>query len=108
MCSRLNSTCDFDSTTALEDLKSGKAKLFCLGGIAPAAYSALDQTFERKYSVTYYQMGCTPMPFKCTKGYNGVIARHLDAVYGKVWRNQVRKDAVALLSTNAPNSRLLQ
>lgn len=97
--------CQSDSLTAIGDINTGKAKVFCFGGFAPRAFTKEDEAFERKYNITYIQMGCTPMPFSCSKSYNEVVAKHLDAIYGKGWREVVRKDAVAILRLVAPNNR---
>jgi hypothetical protein len=97
--------CPSDSLTAIRDINTGKPKVFCFGGFAPRAFTKEDEAFERKYKITYIQMGCTPMPFPCSKSYNEVVAKHLDAIYGKGWREAVRKDAVAILRLVAPNNR---
>lgn len=86
----------FDKERALNDLKSGQAKLLVKGGIAPMAPSPADNPFEKKYKISYIHFDCVMPDPKKMEEYNKVIFEYLDTIYGTDWRKEVRKDIVGL------------
>jgi hypothetical protein len=81
---------------AQEDFKKGRLQLYVQGGIAPVLNSKKDENFEKKYDVTYYELGCQIKTEEAILQYNKMAFLLLDLKYGKAWRRKVRKDVVGL------------
>ena len=88
--------CFYTRERALADIKNNTAKILVQGGIASVLYPA-DKAFLEKYKISYYIFGCVaPESGDCLNEYNKAVFDHLDKAFGKGWRNEVRKDAIAL------------
>lgn len=93
---KLNTTCTFNANSAKEDIKNGDPKLLIVGSIAPIANSKMDNEFELKYGIKYYDFGCTPPADACFEEYNKIIFQYLTKKFGSEWKNSVRKDVCFL------------
>jgi hypothetical protein len=93
-------TCVNSKAEAQRDLKQGKAQLMLQGGFAPV-HIAGQELFERKYHLSYFDLGCVVSSNLCIAHYNAEVAKFLDKKYGKAWRKEVRKDVTGLRSTSA-------
>lgn len=88
--------CFYTRERALADIKNNTAKILVQGGIASVIYPA-DKAFLEKYKISYYIFGCVaPESGDCLNDYNKAVFDHLDKTFGKGWRKEVRKDAIAL------------
>ncbi len=83
--------CEESKTQAKTDLKNGKISFMLQGGIAPI-YVKGQEVFEKKYKLSYLDLGCMVPANLCLEHYNAEVAKYLDQKYGKVWRKEVRKD----------------
>jgi hypothetical protein len=88
----LRTECEFDENKAESDWKNGTPKLLLFGSIAPIGNSKLDNRFEKKYRIKYFDFGCTPPAMDCMKLYNERIFKLMDEKHGNKWRKKVRKD----------------
>jgi hypothetical protein len=93
-------TCVASKAEAQADLKKGKAQLMLQGGFAPV-HIAGQELFERKYNLSYFDLGCVVPSSLCIAHYNAEVAKFLDKKYGKAWRKEVRKDVTGLQSISA-------
>jgi hypothetical protein len=80
---------------ANNDINNGNPFLILQGGIAPVIIST-DLEFEGKYSIYFYEYGCTDPGHKLIEEYNNVIFKYLTDQYGKKWIKEVRDDVVGL------------
>lgn len=87
--------CKVNKEVAEIDIKKNKSKLLLIGSITPIIYSNQNK-FEKKYSIEYYDFGCTPPSEECVIQYNKTIFADLDKKYGRKWRKEVRKDVIGL------------
>ncbi len=55
-------------------------------------FSGADNTFQKKYGVTYHSFGDETIMYDCMWQYNTEIAEFLDKKYGEIWRIEVRWD----------------
>lgn len=92
--------CVKSKTEARLDLKQGKVQLMVQGGFAPV-HVAGQELFERKYSLSYFDLGCVVPRNLCIAHYNAEVAKFLDKKYGKAWRKEVRNDVTGLQSISA-------
>jgi hypothetical protein len=60
---------------------------------SPIVY-ATDSAFETKYNVRFHDYGCIGASNLNMMSYNGIMFDFLESKYGKVWRKEIRKDAV--------------
>ena len=93
---RLFAKCSFNEQRAESDIANKNVKLLIVGSIAPRANSEKDNKFEKKYDITYYDIGDTPPANVCIEEYNKIVFKYLDNKYGKAWRKEVRKDVFSL------------
>ena len=91
-----NIDCEVDQFVAEKDIQNNNIRLITIGGVVPIANTYLDNDFERKYKLKYFDYGDTPPFFDCVKKYNEVIFKFLDAKYGIQWRVNVRRDVEGL------------
>jgi CarboxypepD_reg-like domain len=94
----INTTCNgnYNTQSALDDIKQGKVNLLIFGGIAPVIY-ATDKDFKEKYKIGYDVFGCVaPDMDECLMLYNQTIFEYLDKTYGKKWCKEARKDVIGL------------
>ncbi len=84
-------TCEKSRIEARNDLKNKKVCFVIQGGIAPI-YVVGQEAFEKKYKVSYFDLGCLMPSTLCIEHYNEEVAKYLDQIYGKSWRKEVRKD----------------
>ncbi len=91
-----NVDCKVDQFVAEKDIQNNNIRLITIGGVVPIANTYLDNDFERKYKLKYFDYGDTPPFFDCVKKYNEVIFKFLDAKYGIQWRVNVRRDVEGL------------
>lgn len=75
------------------DLKNEMPFLLLSGGIAPVVITT-DTKFEKKYSVYFYEFGCTGPENEVIIAYNETIFEYLNKAYGKKWEKEIRKDVV--------------
>ena len=88
---------NYDSTLADFDIRQNKFRLFCGVAFAPPAPMPSDISFEKEYHTSYFIVGdFWPSSIEQMTSYNKVIARHLDKIYGKEWRNKVRPDVLGV------------
>ena len=78
---------------AHKDIEEGNLFLQLQGGISPQVYDS-DRIFEARYKVFYFDYGCIGPKDETAAAYSEVIFEHLDSLYGKKWRRQVRKDVL--------------
>lgn len=84
----------YSKESALKDIKSKKPKLLLQGGIAPIILSS-DKIFSEKYNIRFYDLGCVAYdPQECLIAYNVTMFQYLDKLYGKKWREEIRKDVI--------------
>ena len=95
-----SATCVNSKTEAQLDLDRGKVQLMLQGGFAPV-HIAGQELFERKYKLSYFDLGCVVPSNLCIAHYNAEVAKFLDKKYGKTWRKEVRKDVTGLQPTSA-------
>ena len=88
----LKAECEYTVDRAESDWKKGEAKLLLFGSIAPIANSSADNRFEKKFSIKYFDFGCTPPIEECIKIYNEKIFELMDEKFGIKWRKKVRDD----------------
>jgi hypothetical protein len=93
---KLNTNCNFNANSAKEDIRNGEPKLLIVGSIAPIANSKMDNEFEMKYGIKYYDFGCTPPADACIEEYNKIIFQYLTKKFGSEWKETVRKDVCFL------------
>ncbi|WP_147920556.1 hypothetical protein [Pontibacter qinzhouensis] len=86
-------TVDEARELAKKDIKKNMPFLLLRSEIAPVVYNT-DSAFENKYSVYYYEDGCTGPDYRLTEEYNFVILDHLQKTYGKEWMRKIRTDVV--------------
>ncbi len=84
-------TCEKSKIEARTDLKNNKVCFILQGGIAPV-YRVGQEVFEKKYKVSYFDLGCLMPSNLFIEHYNAEVAKHLDQKYGKRWRKEVRND----------------
>lgn len=87
--------CEKSSLLAKIDIKKEKICFMLQGGIAPI-YKPGQEVFEKKYKVTYLDLGCVVPTTLCIEHYNAEVAKYLDLKYGKQWRKEVRKDVLGI------------
>lgn len=95
--------CEVGGEVAKNDIRNGIPKLLLVGGIAPVIVIGQEK-FEKKFSVQYYEFGCTPEEYVCIKEYNYEIFKYMDTKYGKKWRKKVRSDVKFLDEYKADNN----
>jgi len=93
---KLNTNCTFNANSAKEDIRNGDPKLLIVGSIAPIANSEMDNNFEMKYGIKYYDFGCTPPADACIEEYNKTIFQYLTNKFGSEWKISVRIDVCFL------------
>ena len=81
---------------AQADFRKGQLQLYIQGGISPVLNSKADNKFEKKYNVTYYELGSKTRTEEAVLEYNKRAFLILDLTYGKAWRSKARKDIVGL------------
>lgn len=86
-----NSKCKYSAIQAHADIKNKKIYFMLQGGIAPIHVIG-QEDFERKYKVSYFDLGCMVPANLCIEHYNAEVGKYLDKTYGKKWRTEVRKD----------------
>jgi len=59
--------------------------------------SPLDEKFEKKYKVYFYNYGCLAPSEKVESIYNEIIFEFLFLKYGKAWTKEIRKDIPGLM-----------
>ena len=88
-------TCEKSKIEARNDSKNNKVCFVIQGGIAPV-YVVGQEAFEKKYKVSYFDLGCLMPTTLCIEHYNAEVTKYLDQIYGKSWRKEVRKDVKGL------------
>jgi hypothetical protein len=88
----LEASCTYSKEQAIKDWKNKRAKLLLVGSIAPISNSTLDNRFEKKYNIKYFDFGCSPPIDECIKIYNEQIFVLMNEKYGPKWRKKVRSD----------------
>ncbi|MFC5269068.1 hypothetical protein [Adhaeribacter terreus] len=78
---------------AQQDIKNDSAFIYVLGGIAIIEYTT-DEAFEKRYNVRFHSYGCNSAQQQCLINYNWLIFDYLETKFGKIWRKEIRKDAV--------------
>lgn len=58
--------------------------------------SHLDEKFEKKYKVYFYNYGCLAPSEKVESIYNEIIFEFLFFKYGKIWMKEIRRDIPGL------------
>ena len=91
----IDADCEVNKKIAEFDIKNKKLRILLVGGIAPKHYSN-QEIVEKKYGFEYYDFGCISPSTKCIIQYNTVIFSYLDKKFGKLWKKEVRKDAIGL------------
>jgi hypothetical protein len=81
---------------ALQDIENKRIRLLIQGGISPSANSELDNKFEKKYCLRYYDFGCTYIGYECMPDYNKTVFDYLTKRYGRKWKKKVRKDVIGI------------
>ncbi len=91
---------------AHRDIQRGSPKLLFNSGIAGTVHLChqedqsdktivtygCDQVYEEKYGVTYVDFGCVPPPIEWINAYNEAVFKHLDELFGPVWREEIVRD----------------
>ena len=81
----------------MRDSIYNEIRIFGFGSFEPIAFSRNDSLFEIKYKVKYVLYGCeAKFKFEEMAEYNLEVAKYLDRYYGKMWRNELRLDVIAL------------
>ena len=77
------------------DLENKTVRLYVLGGIVSAIRES-DRSFEKQYSLTYYDFGCViPANIDLYYRYNQLVFAHLDSKFAG-WRKSVHKSTLGL------------
>jgi carboxypeptidase-like protein len=88
----LQTHCQFDSLSAIDDTRHHRPKIVFNEGIAPSLPSRDDIIFERKYGIRYVILGDEGAePEACVSQNNRIVFRFLDRRFGTQWRTQVRQ-----------------
>lgn len=87
--------CKHSAMQAQTDIKNKKVYVMLQGGIAPIHVIG-QEVFERKYNVSYFDLGCVVPANLCIEHYNAEVGKYLDKIYGKKWRKEVRVDVKGL------------
>ena len=77
------------------DINKDKLKLFVVGGIVSVVFNN-DKDFENKYSIEYYDYGCTGPDEKTLQAYNNTVFTYLSKTFGKSWLKEIRTDVAGL------------
>lgn len=86
----------YSNEKALKDINAKTPLILLQSGIASTFYEN-DKNFEEKFQISFHDFGCIPGDRSdCLIEYNKTIFDHLDKVYGKEWRKEIRKDAIGL------------
>lgn len=82
---------EFTPKGARKAIKEGKPKiLYYVGmGVPYCINELLLPSFEKKYNVSYWPLGCVRMGKTDEGGYNEVIFKYLDRHYGPRWRYEI-------------------
>jgi hypothetical protein len=88
--------CEYNKQKALIDIENDEIKFLLSGGIVPKGNTKIDNRFEKKFKLDYYDFGCNYVPYECLEEYNQTISDYLDKTYGNKWREKIRKDVVFL------------
>jgi hypothetical protein len=83
--------CSESRRTAIADLKKNKVVFMIQGGIVSTRVKGQER-FEKKFKVHYLDLGCVVPAGLCIESYNQEVSKHLDRLYGKLWRKEVRTD----------------
>jgi hypothetical protein len=78
---------------AKQDIENDSIFILLSSGISPVVYTT-DSIFEVKYKVHFNDYGCSGASKGNMKNYNYVVFDFLETKYGKVWRKEIRKDAI--------------
>ena len=87
--------CNYSAETALDDIARNQTNIILSGGVAATVYPN-QKEFEKKFNVTYFELGCLHVPHTCLEEYNQEVFRYLDEQYGQAWRDLVRPDVIGL------------
>lgn len=83
------------SELAQMDIDNGMPFILFPGGFSPTYYS-IDKDFEKKYSLNFYDFGCSSPQDSLVKAYNFLTFDYLTKKFGTIWIKEVRKDAIGL------------
>ena len=84
----------FGANRAESDIKNGYIRILMSSGLILHLLDG-DQDFEKKYKLKFYNE-CIYISKKSIYEYNTVVFNYLDAVFGKEWRKEIRKDVIGL------------
>ena len=78
------------------DLERNTISIYTLGGLYRGDYET-DVAFQKEYGLTYHSFGCTAPPnLNYYEAYNLLVFKYLEDMYGSVWEEKIRQDAMAL------------
>lgn len=89
----------YNAQKAIKDIKSGLIEIILPGGLVAASELPGDAAFEKKYGVSFFSQGCVRFPGDNASAYNEEVFKYLDKKYGKIWRDEIRTDAVGFKGT---------
>jgi len=76
------------------DLEANTLKIYTLGGLKPSNHK-VDEAFQKKYSVHYYDFGClAPGNMEFYNAYNLLVFEHLKQQWTKEWEKDIKDNAM--------------
>ena len=78
------------------DREHNTLSIYTLGGFYRGDHEN-DVAFQKEYALTYHSFGCTAPPnLNYYEAYNLLVFKYLEDMYGSVWEEKIRQDAMAL------------
>jgi hypothetical protein len=92
----------YTEAKANSNIKNNDIVILFSGGFGgmPNFKNEKDSIFQKKYNVKFLSEGCLrTSTFEDEIIYNETIFKHLDSLYNKGWRNEIKKGAIGFKQT---------